>query len=135
MIHWEHRSSGCKKPKKDKGKTWKCYYCKKTFLREKFLREHRKLTHTDEQGNFLCKFCDKKTTNYKLMGNHMREKHASPIRCIECDKTFSSQQVYNKHRQLAHPDESAKHCQYQCDQCSYTTHFKAYLSGHKVEKI
>jgi hypothetical protein len=32
---------------------------------------------------------------------------------------------------LAHPDESAKHCQYQCDQCSYTTHFKAYLSGHK----
>ena len=46
MIHWEHRSSGCKKPKKDKGKTWKCYYCKKTFLREKFLREHRKLTHT-----------------------------------------------------------------------------------------
>ena len=69
------------------------------------------------------------------MGNHMREKHASPIRCIECDKAFSSQQVYNKHRQLAHPDESAKHCQYQCDQCSYTTHFKAYLSGHKVEKI
>ena len=65
----------------------------------------------------------------------MREKHASPIRCIECDKAFSSQQVYNKHRQLAHPDESAKHCQYQCDQCSYTTHFKAYLSGHKVEKI
>ena len=46
MIHWEHRSSGCKKPKKDKGKTWKCYYCKKTFLREKILREHRKLTHT-----------------------------------------------------------------------------------------
>jgi hypothetical protein len=82
MIHWEHRSAGCKKPKKDKGKIWKCYYCKKTFLREKFLREHRKLTHTDEQGNFLCKFCDKKTVNYKLMGNHMREKHASPIRCI-----------------------------------------------------
>ena len=60
MIHWEHRSSGCKKPKKDKGKTWKCYYCKKTFLREKFLREHRKLTHT---GKSLSKALSLASTN------------------------------------------------------------------------
>ena len=126
MIHWEHRSSSCKKPIKDKGKIWKCYFCAKNFRREKYLREHRKLNHTDADGKFLCKHCDKKCETYKLMGNHMREKHSSPIRCMKCDKTFSSQQIYRKHRQLAHPDESTKKM-YNCDQCSYTTHFKAYL--------
>jgi hypothetical protein len=95
-----------------------CYYCDKTFTALKYLRIHHK-RHLDSKGNYPCKYCEKTFPNYKATNKHNYNKH-SATKCELCDKVYSCDTAYRKHKQTVHADKSIKN--FKCDMCDYATH-------------
>ena len=62
---------------KNRGKRYTCYYCQKHFSRQKFLAEHRKKEHTNEEGHLTCPElkCEKTYASYTDMAKHMHQFH------------------------------------------------------------
>jgi hypothetical protein len=52
-----------------RGKNFNRYYCDKEFSRLKFLQTHRK-EHIDPDGNYPCRYCDKKKPKYEEISKH-----------------------------------------------------------------
>ncbi|KAJ8922312.1 hypothetical protein NQ315_004254 [Exocentrus adspersus] len=67
----------------------KCDICDKTFLQEKYLRQHVIRIHRDGGQKYMCDFCGKNLNSKGSLKNHIYiHKGVRPVECKECGKNF-----------------------------------------------
>ena len=122
-----------------------CSDCNKTLSGNKSARSHYLQWHmAKNDGNtFVCKLCNEEfTTKYVLM-NHLQEIHGRTkipkgilseklepfedgrMKCLDCNKLFSSKETARTHYQKLHLDE-----RYICRVCSKKFTTEGYMKKH-----
>merc|ERR1712150_259682 len=91
----------------------RCEFCSFRSVTTSKLKEHL-MQHMDERP-FKCRLCSNNGFRTK---RHLKEHKLSvhgpikPVKCTDCSLTFSSMQLYKRHRKLKHSTQT-----FQCDVC------------------
>lgn len=76
-----------------------CDYCRKAF-RKKYLLEDHIVTHVDSYKIYDCIFCDEKFFTFLRREKHAKNEHTDAngnFPCKECDKLFTKYRFYVRH--------------------------------------
>jgi hypothetical protein len=95
----------------------------------------------DEQGNFQCPFCEKKSEKQNTMYYHIKKNHHQDYKyiCPHCPgeaRKFVQRSAYLQHLANGHPDEAAPTnnpyigVSYSCPCCEHTAKTKANILIH-----
>ena len=86
-------------------KMYKCSYCDHEFSRHHHLVRHERM-HTGEKP-FKCDEigCDKRFHRNDYLNRHKLSDHGvNPYSCQQCNKTFRTKKLFDKHQYKYHPD-------------------------------
>nr|CAI5856724.1 unnamed protein product [Callosobruchus analis] len=121
----------------------RCIYCNKTFTSKLSLDDHIVKKHPDfivsvSRKVHECSRCTYKTILTSHLKGHNLAKHPDIagnrvlIRCIYCNKTFTSKLSLDDHIVKKHPDfiASVSRKVHECSRCTYKTTFTSCLKGH-----
>ena len=93
---------------KKKLTVFKCSECEEEFDKKQSLQKHKLSDHMID-GTFKCKLCDLQfNEQWKFDGHAKTCKKSS---CDQCDKTFTSNTILNKHIKIVH-DKIKLYCYY-----------------------
>nr|CAI5856723.1 unnamed protein product [Callosobruchus analis] len=137
-----------KHPEIDGNRTFRrCIYCNKTFIRKRSLDDHIVKAHPEfiaSVGSKVheCSRCTYKTILTSHLKGHNLAKHPDIagnrvlIRCIYCNKTFTSKLSLDDHIVKKHPDfiVSVSRKVHECSRCTYKTILTSHLKGHNLAK-
>nr|CAI5856720.1 unnamed protein product [Callosobruchus analis] len=125
----------------------RCIYCNKTFIRKRSLDDHIVKAHPEfiaSVGSKVheCSRCTYKTILTSHLKGHNLAKHPDIagnrvlIRCIYCNKTFTSKLSLDDHIVKKHPDfiVSVSRKVHECSRCTYKTILTSHLKGHNLAK-
>nr|CAI5867009.1 unnamed protein product [Callosobruchus analis] len=120
--------------------THKCIYCNKTLSSKQALDDHILNRHPDFIASVSgkvheCTECTYKTVCISQLRGHMAKHHNITIRCIYCNKIFTTKQRLDDHIIKAHPDfiASVSSKVHECTQCTYKTTDNSHLKQHMVK--
>nr|CAI5856726.1 unnamed protein product [Callosobruchus analis] len=117
----------------------KCTYCNKTFTTKESLEDHIVKAHPDfiayvSRKVHKCTKCSYKTVQTSKLKRHMAKHPDVKIRCIYCNKTFTSKLSLDDHIVKKHPDfiVSVSRKVHECSRCTYKTILTSHLKGHNL---
>ncbi|XP_057661592.1 zinc finger protein OZF-like isoform X39 [Diorhabda carinulata] len=91
----------------------KCDVCQKTFLRDRYLRQHYQRVHKDGGQTFVCDHCGKKVNSKRSLRDHLLiHQGLKPIKCKECGKGFALRTTLKLHMRT-HTGQKP----YECPDC------------------
>nr|CAI5867015.1 unnamed protein product [Callosobruchus analis] len=122
----------------------RCIYCSKTFVRREPLDDHIIKTHPDFVTSVSsrvheCTKCTFKTTSTSQLRRHAVTHDTAgnriTIRCIYCNKTFTTKQKLDEHIIKTHPDfiASVSSKVHECTECTYKTTNNCHMKQHMVK--
>uniref|UniRef100_A0A336N0Y8 CSON004154 protein n=1 Tax=Culicoides sonorensis TaxID=179676 RepID=A0A336N0Y8_CULSO len=103
-----------------------CDYCNEDFESISLIKKHMKKCHKEHK----CKLCDSILHGSISLKSHMESNHyqkSSIIKCIVCDKQFSSKSVLTRHIRTVHE----KVRKYSCYICTQSFKLKSHLDAHQ----
>ena len=129
---------------------FKCEVCLKHFKQKRNLDSHLLNNHTvDKNGNkFNCKLCGEEFEVQHSLRIHIKDVHGKPkevhyeklelaengqVKCLECNKTYSSIQTAKIHRKNVHMSNHNDR-KFICKLCNKDFAVKDYMKKH-VKKV
>ncbi|XP_063911182.1 zinc finger protein 62 homolog [Zophobas morio] len=105
---------------------FKCEFCDKTFLQEKYLKHHFRRIHKDGGQKFICDLCGKKVNSKTSLRDHLiMHSGSKPIECKECGKGFALKTTLKAHMRIHTGDRP-----YVCKECGKAFTQKTALTIH-----
>nr|XP_015834138.1 PREDICTED: zinc finger protein OZF isoform X23 [Tribolium castaneum] len=105
---------------------FKCEFCDKTFLQEKYLRQHHVRIHIDGGQKFVCDLCGKRVSSRTSLRDHLlMHSGQKPIKCKLCGKGFVLKTTLKSHMRTHTGDRP-----YVCKECGKAFTQKAALNTH-----
>nr|CAI5867006.1 unnamed protein product [Callosobruchus analis] len=122
----------------------RCIYCSKAFVRRETLDDHVIKTHPDFIASVSSRVHECTKCTFKTISSSQLRRHAVThdiagnritIRCIYCNKIFTTKQRLDDHIIKAHPDfiASVSSKVHECTQCTYKTTDNSHLKQHMVK--
>lgn len=115
-----------------------CEYCKETFNRRVYLREHQRQIHNiipDNSSNkkFVCDLCGKGFSTITLMKSHVKIIHNTErvLQCSYCPLKFKTKMYLERHESDVH----LKIYRYPCPYCGKFFKRKHQLKNHELKHI
>jgi len=92
------RSHMANKHKPVEERKFECGVCKKRFIYQSQLTEHRKQTHESGGSNWTCQVCGKQVKSEQNLKRHeLMHELVKPFGCHLCGKGFTKMKVLNEH--------------------------------------
>nr|CAI5867013.1 unnamed protein product [Callosobruchus analis] len=117
-----------------------CSYCNKTFINKSSLDDHIIKAHPDFIASVSskiheCTECTYKTVFTSQLKSHMAKHPDIAVRCIYCNKTFTTKQKLDEHIIKTHPDfiASVSSKVHECTECTYKTTNNCHMKQHMVK--
>ena len=116
FISGEGWNSIFKKTTQNDRKQFNCNTCKKTFINEKNVSDHKEKYHT--KAKILCENCGYEATDQKTLNEHMKD-HTVKEQCDEIKEVKGKGNSCNKQSDI------------NCNMCEFTTREKSTLEEHQ----
>ncbi|XP_050516842.1 zinc finger protein OZF-like [Diabrotica virgifera virgifera] len=104
----------------------KCEICTKTFLQERYLKQHYQRVHKNGGLRFVCDLCGKKVNSKRSLRDHLLiHQGLKPIECKECGRGFALRSTLKLHMRVHTGDRP-----YECKECGKCFTQKTPLTVH-----
>ena len=105
---------------------YRCNYCETEWVSHAAITKHYAETHANHV--FVCTDCAFIGHNNKVLTNHRKGVHKiDAYQCDKCDKSFSTQFLLRKHREIPHHGSSQT---YKCKRCDVVALTRKDLYNH-----
>ncbi|CAG5054927.1 unnamed protein product [Parnassius apollo] len=112
--------------------SYKCQDCFKGFSKEDMLKRHIKLGHSEDLGDFECRFCRMRFKLRCHLHRHM-ERHYKKYKCLRCDLVCSL-----RYSAILHDDYHsgiAKTCMHCGEQFRHSSTYYTHLRTHRSDYV
>ncbi|RZC42241.1 zf-H2C2 2 domain containing protein, partial [Asbolus verrucosus] len=103
-------------------KEFLCQVCGRTFNRKFNFKLHSQV-HSDELL-YYCDVCKKHLRTYSELRSHRRRHKRGEFHCVDCNKIFATELLFNRHRDSLHKVHV-------CEICNKTFKLKGDLNFHR----
>lgn len=121
----ELKQHNCPKIPGNEKITYPCPVCQKVFLRESYMKLHRK-THDPPSQEFVCEVCACRFSSRNGLLHHRMNHNEAQFACQICDKKYKRKLLLTQHLMTHGP------AQFKCDVCGKEFKVKKYLVRHKA---